>query len=348
MSQFYSMTSEGNLSYSERLDLVKTIGRLPDAQFEQLVCALKMPPENKPGSSAAKGDKASNLIGWAESPVGPGLAKLQEVLNQVLGKEPAPPAPPPDSFFAEDLGNGVTLEMIRIPEGRFWMGSPENEEGSSDEEGPRHRVNVSSFFMGKYPVTQRQWQAVSLLDDVGMELEPDPSYFKGDNRPVERVSWDDAVEFCKRLSKHSGKDYRLPSEAEWEYACRAGTMSPYYFGKEISDGLANYGEHYKNYGEHYKGTTEVGKLGANAFGLYGVHGNVWEWCIDYWHNNYDGASVDGSAWIEGGDFNLRVLRGGSWGSDPRLCRSAYRGRLDPVTRNGDLGFRVCCSPPRTP
>ena len=334
------MTPEGKLSSEERLKLIRTIGRLPSAQYEQLVCALNMPPENKTGGSAAKGDKASNLMEWAESSIGPGLAKLQEVLDRVLGKEPDPPAAPPGASFTEDLGNRVTLEMIHIPEGRFWMGSPEDEKGRDDSEDPRHRVSVPAFSMGKYPVTQRQWHAISLLDDVDMVLSPEPSDFKGDNRPVEKVSWNEAIEFSKRLSRHTRKDYRLPSEAEWEYACRAGTMSPYHFGKEISEGLANY--HSK-----FKGTTEVGKFPANAFGLHDMHGNVLEWCQDHWHDNYKGAPTDGSAWVTGGDFKPRMIRGGSWDDIPRYCRSAYRFRDDPDLRNFNTGFRVCCSAPRT-
>ncbi len=169
-----------------------------------------------------------------------------------------------------------------------------------------------------------------------MSLEPDPSYFKGDNRPVESVSWDDAIEFCARLSMHNRKVYRLPSEAEWEYACRAGTIIPYHFGKAIYKGLANYDR-------HYHGTTEVGKFPANAFGLYDMHGNVWEWCLDYWHENYEGAPTDGSAWIEGGDSSRRPLRGGSWFDVPDICRSAFRFGDMRVNRGCFVGFRIVCA-----
>ena len=335
------MTQEGKLSAKERLALIKTLNSLTETEFKELVFALKPPPGVLPAGAAAQGDSSSKLLQWAESPTGRGLAKLQEVLNQVLGKEPEPPAPPPDASFMEDLGNGVTLGMVRIPEGRFWMGSPESEVGRADSEGPQHRVGVPAFFTGKYPVTQRQWYAVSLLDDVDMHLEPAPSYCKGGNRPVEKVSWCEAAEFCARLSKHSGKDYRLPSEAEWEYACRARTTTRYSFGQETLTDLANYGR-------HYEGTTEVGKFQPNAFGLYDMHGNVSEWCLDHWHENYEGAPTDGSAWVTGGDSALRVRRGGSWAYGPRNCRSAYRFRNGPVDCNDRVGFRVCCSAPRTP
>ena len=338
--QFDSMTSEGKLSVSERVELIKTLNSLPGSQFNELVFALDPPPEIMSAASAAQGDRAPVLLDWVEkTKTGPGLAKLREVLNQVLGRLPEPSDSPSNASFIEDLGKGVTLDMIHIPEGVFWMGSPESEEGRYDTEGPRHRVSVPAFFMGKYLVTQRQWRSVSLLDDVDMELNPDSSDLKGGKRPVECVSWYEAAEFCARLSKHRGKAYRLPSEAEWEYACRAGTITPSHFGARISTDLANISG-------HYQGTTEVDKFGANAFGLYDMHGNVWEWCLDHWHDNYEGAPTDGSAWLSPGKGIFRVYRGGSWGSNPRYCRSACRKGGPPVNRNGLIGFRVCCSAPR--
>ena len=254
-------------------------------------------------------------------------------------------------YFTQDLGNGVFLEMVHIPGGTFLMGSPENEESSSSDESPQHQVTVPSFFMGKYPVTQKQWQAVAALEKVRIDLESDPSRFKGDNLPVERVSWDDAQEFCARLSQKANKIYRLPSEAEWEYACRAGTTTPFYFGETISTDLANYdgnstyGSGVK--GEYRKQTTEVGKFPANSFGLYDMCGNIWEWCEDEWHENYINAPTDGSAWLDGSNNNIRLLRGGSWFNLPRLCRSANRGGNRRDIRDIDLGFRLAISPPRT-
>jgi formylglycine-generating enzyme required for sulfatase activity len=163
------------------------------------------------------------------------------------------------------------------------------------DEGPQHRVTIQSFWMGKYPITQRQWQAV---------MGENPSYFKGDNRPVENVSWEDVVAFCQRLSEKTGKTYRLPSEAEWEYACRAGTTTPFYFGETITTDLVNYHGEYPYAaapeGVYREETTEVGIFPPNAFGLYDMHGNVWEWCADPWHDNYNGAPTDGSVWQEGG------------------------------------------------
>jgi formylglycine-generating enzyme required for sulfatase activity len=243
-------------------------------------------------------------------------------------------------YFIEDLGNDVTLEMAAIPGGTFMMGSPENEERRYDNESPQHQVTVPSFFMGKYPVTQAQYQTI---------MGTNPSLFKGSNRPVECVSWDNAVAFCEKLSQITGKTYRLPSEAEWEYACRAGTTTPFHFGETITTDLANYNGNY-TYGQEPKGvyrreTTEVGSFGvANNFGLYDMHGNVWEWCQDNWHSNYEGAPIDGSAWLGiEKNTNTRLLRGGSWDTYPGNCRSAYRNGNNLDGNHDAIGFRVVCS-----
>ena len=247
-------------------------------------------------------------------------------------------------YFTEELGNGVTLNMVAIPGGTFRMGSPTDQ--GDDDERPPHDVAVKPFLMGKYLVTQAQWQAVAAFTKINCDLDPDPSYFKGANRPVERVLWHDAVEFCARLARHTGHDYRLPSEAEWEYGCRAGTTTPFYFGETITTDLSNFDGSYSYAsvpeGEYRKQTTDVGSFPPNAFGLYDMHGNVLEWCLDYWHGNYEGAPSDGSAWITGGDSNGRLLRGGSWSFSPRSCRSVYRRRYFPDGRDNDVGFRVVC------
>ncbi|BAB75194.1 formylglycine-generating enzyme family protein [Anabaena sp. FACHB-709] len=262
--------------------------------------------------------------------------------------------------FVEDLGNGVQLEMMLIKGDIFTMGAPKTEEASRDSERPQHEVTIQTFFMGKYQVTQEQWKAVAVLPQVNRKLNPDPSNFKGANRPVEQVSWYDAVEFCDRLTAHTKRPYRLPTEAEWEYACRAGTTTPFHFGETITSELANY-DATKTYGAGVKGTyrqetTDVGSFGvANHFGLYDMHGNVWEWCLDDWHSSYEGAPTDGSAWFDNND-NLSqkqgqaVLRGGSWSSSPVVCRSASRGNNDRagrVYRYYAVGFRVVCAFGRT-
>jgi formylglycine-generating enzyme required for sulfatase activity len=255
--------------------------------------------------------------------------------------------------FVEDLGGGITLEMVAIAGGTFMMGSPDSELERSDQEGPQHCVTVQPFLMGKFAVTQAQWRAVAALSKVKIDLNPDPSAFKGVNCPVERVSWYEAMEFCDRLSQKTGKKYRLPSEAEWEFACRAGTETPFYFGETITPDLANYNGNY-TYGAGSKGvyreqTTEVGSFPANAFGLYDMHGNVWEWCADHWHDSYNGSPTDGSAWLnKNADENaFRVIRGGSWYDYPRNCRSASRNSDFPRVANIFSGFRVVCLAPRT-
>ena len=255
-------------------------------------------------------------------------------------------------YFSQDLDNDITLEMVAIPEGTFLMGSPQDEKDSYDDERPQHEVNVRPFFMGKYPITQTQWRVVAATAKIDIDLETNPSEFKGDELPVESVNWYQATEFCKRLSRETKREYRLPSEAEWEYACRAGTTTPFYFGETITGELANYDAGYtyadEPKGEYREETTPVGQFPPNAFGLYDMHGNVWEWCADTWHDNYDGAPTDGSVWIENGNNNRSPLRGGSWYSYPNFCRSACRGYYyRRVDRDYYFGFRVVCGAGRT-
>jgi formylglycine-generating enzyme required for sulfatase activity len=260
----------------------------------------------------------------------------------------------------EDLGDGIELEMVYIPGGTFMMGSPKNEEDRNEDEGPQHNVTVSPFFMGKYPVTQGQWRAIASQTNlkVKLDLNPEPSEFTESyqdidrwQRPVERVKWTEAVEFCERLSKLTGKDYRLPSESEWEYACRAGTTTPFYFGETITRKLVTYYGNSKSSKSKYRGeTTPVGQFPPNAFGLYDMHGNVFEWCQDVSYGNYNEAPTDGSAWeIEGdSDRNRRVCRGGSCCCNPRRCRSASRLIYhSDDSLNFDIGFRLVSFPPRT-
>jgi formylglycine-generating enzyme required for sulfatase activity len=260
------------------------------------------------------------------------------------------------------------MKMVLILGGTFPMGSPETEIDSAeptlhkrfDTESPQHQVTVPSFFMSEFPICQAHWIAVAQMPQLECNLELAPAYFKGTDRPVEQVNWFDAVEFCKRLSEYSGRTYRLPTEAEWEYACRAGTTKPFHFGETITTDLANYdgtddadGKWSGSYGRGSKGiyrqeTTPVDTFSPNAFGLYDMHGNVWEWCQDHWHDNYEGAPTDGSAWLSEDDNAYRVVRGGSWLYDPRYCRSATRYLYSPVYRIYSFGFRVVCEIPRTP
>jgi formylglycine-generating enzyme required for sulfatase activity len=220
------------------------------------------------------------------------------------------------------------MEFVLIPAGKFMMGSPSEEQSRYDDEGPVHEVTIkNSFYIGKYPVTQKQWKKV---------MGNNPSNFKGEDRPVKSVSWVDVHEFVKKLNEKEGADkYRLPSEAEWEYACRAGTQTRYSFGDDESK-LNKYAWYDKNSGS---GTHPVGQKKPNSWNLYDMHGNVWEWVQDGWHDKYEGAPSDGSAW-EDGNSSFRVFRGGSWHFDARYCRSAVRNWFDPSDRDGDVGFRL--------
>ncbi|MDJ0601275.1 MAG: SUMF1/EgtB/PvdO family nonheme iron enzyme [Crocosphaera sp.] len=247
--------------------------------------------------------------------------------------------------FKEELGEGIMLEMIYIPGGTFVMGSSPTEAGSQVCEQPQHSVTLEGFFLGKFPVTQKQWEIVAQYPKVNRDLGVEPSCFKGSDRPVESISWEDAVEFCDRLSQHSQRPYQLPSEAQWEYACRGGTTSPFYFGSTLTGDLANYmgkrlygGESSSIYRQE---TTSVTAFYPNSFGLYDLHGNVWEWCADAWHSTYENASTSGKPWLSSQQQTRRVLRGGSWDEDAYHCRCASRYAYHPqavgVSR---IGFRV--------
>jgi formylglycine-generating enzyme required for sulfatase activity len=252
-------------------------------------------------------------------------------------------------YFTQEIRNGVSLDMVQIPGGSFIMGSQKTEEGHQSSESPQHRVVLPAFFMGKYPVTQAQWRSV--VNATG-RISP-----RIDNLPVKEVSWLKAEEFCLRLSKLSDREYRLPTEAEWEYACRSGTTTPFHFGETIGSDIANYRAQDWELGETtYPGKYGPGKLGefreattrvgsfkvANRFGLYDMHGNVLEWCLDHWHDSYKGAPEDGSAWLDldAEESAQRVLRGGSWSNTPANCRSASRGWVTAVNRIGNFGFRL--------
>jgi formylglycine-generating enzyme required for sulfatase activity len=270
-------------------------------------------------------------------------------------------------YFTVDLGDGVTLDMVYIPGGTFMMGSPTTEKGRYDTESPQHQVTVLPFYIGKYPITIAQWQAV---------MGNNPAHFKDNtNNPVEQVSWDECIDFCIELSKKTpGLSFRLPSEAEWEYACRAGTTTPFHFGQTLTSQLANYNATYtyanESKGEYRQKTTPVGSFYPNAFGLYDMHGNIWEWCLDDWHDNYNGAPTDGTARFNDIDFqqavnkvnangvsmlwydldriktnrnNSQLLRGGSWVLNPQNCRSAYRDYSNPDSRSYYVGLRVVAS-----
>ncbi|PSN11652.1 hypothetical protein C7293_23475 [filamentous cyanobacterium CCT1] len=256
-------------------------------------------------------------------------------------------------FFLESLTTDLSIQIIQILASTFQMGSANNEPKRQDREGPQHEVILPTFFMSKYPITQAQWRYISRLDKVNLDLNPSPSQFIGNNHPVEQVSWFEAVEFCDRLSRYTSRPYRLPTEAEWEYACRANTTTPFHFGETITTDLANYNgadEQHGAYGRGPRGenrqtTTPVDHFGiANAFGLCDMHGNVWEWCQDSWRPNYDNTSKRKTKAASQPDQSThRVARGGSWYTTPQRCRSASRIHFDPESRHPDVGFRVVCA-----
>jgi formylglycine-generating enzyme required for sulfatase activity len=280
------------------------------------------------------------------------------------------------AVFSEALGLNAQLEMVSIPSGSFTMGSPPNEPERQPNEGPQHHVTLSAFFIGASPVSQAQWAAVVLAhpDRILRDLDPMPSFFKGIDLPIETVSWNQAEEFCLRLAAITGRSYRLPSEAEWEYACRAGTITAFNVGPTITPELANYcgtggavcgdndgksiasdiyaGVRYTSgaYGQGPVGifrgtTTRPGTFPRNRFGLYDMHGNVWEYCLDKSTDDYSQSPLDGSAYLSGPRDAPRILRGGSWSNNPAICRSAYRDHNDPSSPGwqGRCGFRVACT-----
>lgn len=247
--------------------------------------------------------------------------------------------------LVENLGDGCELVMVLIPAGRFQMGSDRYR-----WEQPIHAVDVPSFCLGQFAVTQAQWRAVASWPKVELDLKENISAFKGDNLPVDSVSWAEATEFCLRLQGQTGKPYRLPSEAEWEYACRAASQTEFAFGDNISPVVVNYDETYSNgpngSARFHNGTVPVGSLGAaNNFGLYDMHGNVCEWCADEWHDSYEGAPRNGEVWSVDNSAAQRVVRGGSWANTAEICRSSDRSResLELNIRLHYMGFRVALS-----
>jgi formylglycine-generating enzyme required for sulfatase activity len=265
----------------------------------------------------------------------------------------------------QELGEGVSLRLIRVPAGEFLMGSPVDERQRFESEGPQHRVRVQEFLMGQTPITQAQWGVVAGWQERkrrGRELIPTPhrrgDQVDSDERPVANLSWHQAMEFCNRLSQYTDRHFTLPSEAQWEYACRAATTTPFHFGVTLTAEQANYVATH-TYADGpvgvYRGQTmPVGMFPANAWGLHDMHGNVWEWCLDHWHASYEGAPADGSAWVDvaatdiAGSAETRVLRGGSWGDNPGVCRSACRIGFPPGDAFNSSGFRVVCLPKAPP
>lgn len=264
-------------------------------------------------------------------------------------------------FIIRDFPGGP--EMVLIPPGTFLMGAPEEESkrekiGKYDDSSrPVHRVTITRpFLLGRHPITRGQFAAFVWATDTPLKAIPDPGFGQDDNHPIVNVSHDDAMAYIEWASAQCAKDYRLPSEAEWEYAARAGTVTARYWGDGRQDAwrYANVADEslrranndepdpYRYFpgDDGYAHTSPVGSFLPNAFGLYDMLGNVWEWCADHWHDSYDGAPTDGAPWTTLGSEGRRSLRGGSWGSRPRTVRAAYRSRGVTGIRNANPGFRV--------
>lgn len=251
-----------------------------------------------------------------------------------------------NKFFVEYLGEGVNLEMVFIPSGSFLMGSASTDTHKEKDETPPYRINVFSYYLSKYPITQLQWRIVSSFPKVNRLLKTNPSSFKGDNLPVEKISWYDAQEFCLRLSAYTKRKYHLPSEAQWEYACRGGTTTTYSFGDIITPEFANYNPQKnpqdKKEVKYDRKTTPVDTFSPNPYGLYDFHGNVWEWCEDHYSSNYAHKPKDASALTMKMGNPPRVVRGGSWSLNADYCRSAKRSSYSPDSSYNFVGFRVVC------
>ena len=314
---------------------------------------------------------------WASAPPRPALKTIAFDYVTVDEKGARVPAERASaSTFTEMLDASVGLDMVSIPAGVFTMGSPKYEPERRANEGPQHSVTLGGFFVGAFPVTQKQWAAVVTAHPAKFAygLDPYPSFFKGDDLPVESIAWNQADEFCRRLAEMTRRHYRLPSEAEWEYSCRAGSTGPFNVGPTITTDLANYcgeggavcgqsdgksvasdvydGVTYGSgaydqgpAGSFRKTTTPQGTFPPNRFGLYDMHGNVWEYCLDAANPTYTDAPSDGAAYLSGPLESNRILRGGSWSHNPAICRSAYRDVIGPDNPGwqGRIGLRVACT-----
>lgn len=244
-------------------------------------------------------------------------------------------------YFEEDLGEAAPLSMVAIPGGTFLMGAASTARPGLHDTQSSRRARVQAFFMGQHLVTQTQWAQVVRWPKIARDLAPNPSYFQGPTLPVDSVSWLDTMEFCARLSAHTERSYRLPNEAEWEYACRAGSTTPFHFGDTVTSQLANYVGTYtyaaESRGDYRQATTPVGSFCPNAFGLYDMHGNVWEWSADRWLERAPVSRASGTP------RHWRALRGGSWSDAPGNIRAATRTGNAVEALNRLFGLRICCA-----
>ena len=245
-------------------------------------------------------------------------------------------------YFIEEIGGGIELEMVAIPEGEILLEEVSKVGKTSNLlTGSRTERSINPFFMSKYPITQAQWKAASCLPLINRPLLPSPSKFQGKDYPVESISWSDAVEFCKRLSRKSSRNYRLPTELEWEYACRAGTTTKFHFGNFIDKEFANFLDENNSSANTSKGTTSVDCFEfPNLFGLYDMHGNVYEWCLNRWHKKFNRIVNLNELEENLMEGSIRVIRGGSWRDCSLGCQSSHRSKRASENKADFIGFRV--------
>ena len=299
--------------------LIDALERSRDANSEiEFDCKLK-----DEGIETSLTDCLENIQAYVQFELSPILTPKKE-WEQKEPKSPSQNELEQKKHDRESTLAEFNLEFVDIPAGSFIMGDNNGDE----DEKPAHLVNLSAFKISRYPITQSQYRAI---------MNHSPAHFQGDdNCPVENISWNDAKNFCEKLSQITGQAVQLPSESQWEYACRAGGTGKYGFGYSASQ-LGRYA--WTECNSENK-THSVGQKSANKWGVYDMHGNVWEWCEDVWHDNYNDAPNDGSAWVNGGEGSQRVLRGGSWNVSIKLCRSANRGRSISVNSGKNVGFRI--------
>ena len=321
----------------EHKSYAEAIHRIAEGFFLQSLRVVSRDAENKPtqerGDNQSVIEESNRIVQLKSLPEVQNLKGLEEYMYDYMSLGSTRKDTKVfhnDTYCLREEISGVEMNMVLVPGGNFLMGS--SEKRPSHSELPRHEVKVKSFLMSKHPVTKRQWKAVAQHPQVNRTIKLRPVLQGSDYHPVVEISWYDAIEFCDRLTQVSGNGYRLPTEAEWEYACRAGSKTSFHFGNQINQKIAQFDSDKLNRVCQFPY--------ANAFGLHDMHGNVWEWCMDYWHSNYDDAPADGTAWLDDAKNEDRIQRGGSWRNESRLCRSAYRLFDNSENKSNSTGFRI--------
>ena len=351
-------TQNAPLTYPEIVTALNT--KLPNQSFKNktelinwLIIQIKQRKVDKPLTKDREEDLRQ--AGATEALINAIRANSPPISTPTPTPKPTPtikPTPTPKTTptptstrKSKEIKNSIGMEFVLVPSGSFMMGASENEKDGNQTERPQHRVSFDyDFYVGKYEVTIGEWKKIMGDLPEGMKTNLDAKFKENDSQPVVRISWNDAKDFIARLNaKNDAYKYRLPSEAEWEYAARAGTQTRFYWGDDLKfTSLCQYAnvKDYSDCKDNYVRTAPVGKYAPNAFGLYDMTGNVWEWCEDIWNESYNNLPSDGSANLAIGDSNRRVQRGGSWADAPKFTRIAARGADAPTDRNDEDGFRI--------